>query len=89
MYSRETKDSFYDFYILQMTSEDKNKFNERPWAPAEGQQQQLKTTSDETSKFPWCCRASVLWSGKEALDVTSDDPPDEALSCRRRAWDVS
>ena len=30
----------------------------------------------------------VLWSGKEALDVASDDPPDEALSCRRRAWDV-
>ena len=27
-------------------------------------------------------------SGKEALDVASDDPPDEALSCRRRAWDV-
>ena len=24
----------------------------------------------------------------EALDVASDDPPDEALSCRRRAWDV-
>ena len=51
-------------------------------APAEGQQQQLKTTSDVTSKFPWCCRASVLWSGKEALDAASDDPPDEALSCR-------
>ena len=44
------------------------------------QQQQLKTTSDVTSKFPWCCRASVLWSGKEALDVASDDPPDEALT---------
>ena len=33
-------------------------------APAEGQQQQqqqqLKTTSDVTSKFAWCCRASVL-----------------------------
>ena len=32
-------------------------------APAEGQQQQLKTTSDVTSKFPLsalCCRASVL-----------------------------
>ena len=57
-------------------------------APAEGQQQQLKTTSDVTSKFLWCCRASVWWSGKEALDVASDDPPDEALSCRRRAWDV-
>ena len=28
-------------------------------APVEGQQQQLKTTSDVTSKFPWCCRASV------------------------------
>ena len=27
-------------------------------------------------------------SGKEALDVASDDPPDEALSCRRRTWDV-
>ena len=51
-------------------------------APAEGQQQQLKTTSDVTSQFPWCCRASVLWSVKEALDVASDDPPDEALSCR-------
>ena len=25
---------------------------------------------------------------KEASDVASDDPPDEALSCRRRAWDV-
>ena len=25
---------------------------------------------------------------KEALDVASDDPPDEALSCRCRAWDV-
>ena len=25
-----------------------------------GQQQQLKTTSDVTSKFLWCCRASVL-----------------------------
>ena len=24
-----------------------------------------------------------------ALDVASDDPPDEALSCRRRAWDRS
>ena len=57
-------------------------------APAEGQQQQLKTTSDVTSKLPWCCRSSVLWSGKEALDVASDDPPDEALSCRCRAWDV-
>ena len=57
-------------------------------APAEGQRQQLKTTSDVTCKFPWCCRASVLWSGKEALDVASDDPPDEALSCRRRAWDL-
>ena len=32
--------------------------------------------------------ASVLGSGKEALDVESDDPPDEALSCRRHAWDV-
>ena len=32
---------------------------------------------------------NVLWSGKEALeDIASDDPPDEALSCRRRAWDV-
>ena len=50
------------------------------------QQQQLKTTSDVTSKFPWCCRVSVLWSGKEALDVASDDPPDEALSGRRRAY---
>ena len=31
-------------------------------APAEGQQQQqqLQTTSDVTSKFLWCCRASVL-----------------------------
>ena len=34
-------------------------------APVEGQQQQqqqqqLKTTSDVTSKFPWCCRASIL-----------------------------
>ena len=57
-------------------------------AAAEGQQQRLKTTSDVTSKFPWCCRTSVLWSGKVALDVASDDPPDEALSCRRRAWDV-
>ena len=58
-------------------------------APVEGQQQkQLKTTSDVTSKFLWCCRASVFWSGKEALDVASDDPPDEALSCRRHAWDV-
>ena len=58
-------------------------------APAEGQhQQQIKTTSDLTPKFPWCCRASVLRSGKEALDVASDDPPDEVLSCRRRAWDV-
>ena len=57
-------------------------------APAEEQQQQLKTTSDVTSKFLWCCRASVLRSGKEALDVASDDPPDEALSCHRRAWDV-
>ena len=56
-------------------------------APAEGQQQQLKTTSNVTSKFPWCCRASVLRSGKEALDIASDDPPDEALS-RRRALDV-
>ena len=37
--------------------------------------------SDVTSKFPWCCRASVLWSGKEALDVASDDR-------HRRAWDV-
>ena len=45
-------------------------------------------TSDVTSKFPWWCRTSVLWSGKEALDVASDDPPDEALSCRHRAWDV-
>ena len=67
----------------------------RSSAPAEGQQQQqqqqqqqLKTTSDVTSKFPWCCRASVWRSGKEALDVASDAPPDEALSCRRRAWDV-
>ena len=36
-------------------------------ASVEGQQQQqqLKTTSDVTSKFLWCCRASVLWSGKE------------------------
>ena len=25
---------------------------------------------------------------KEALDVASDDPPDDALSCRRRAWDA-
>ena len=57
-------------------------------APAEGQQQQLKTTSDVTSKFPWCCRASVLSNGKEALDVASDDPSDEALSRRRRAFDV-
>ena len=30
----------------------------------------------------------VSWK-REALDVAaSDDPPDEALSCRRRAWDV-
>ena len=64
------------------------KKSEQISAPAEGQQQQLKTTSDVTSKFPWCCRASVLWSGKEALDVASDYPPGEALSCRRRAWDV-
>ena len=55
-------------------------------APAEGQQQQQQqTTSDVTSKFPWCYCASVAWSGKEALDVASDAPPDEALSCRRRA----
>ena len=47
-----------------------------------------KTTSDVTSKFLWCSRASVLWSGKEVLDLASDDPADEALSCRRRAWDV-
>ena len=39
-------------------------------------------------KFPRCCRASVLWIGKKALDVASDDPPDEALSCHRRVWDV-
>ena len=45
-------------------------------------------TSDVTSKFPLCCRASVLRSGEEALDVASDDPPDEALSCRRRTWDA-
>ena len=64
-------------------------------APAEGQQQQqqqqqqqLEMTSDVTSEFLWCCRAFVLRSGKEVLDVASDDPPDEALSCRRRAWDV-
>ena len=41
--------------------------------------------------IPLCCRASVLRSGQEALDVASDDPPDEALSGRRRApraWDV-
>ena len=25
---------------------------------------------------------------KKASDVASDDPPDEALSCRHRAWDV-
>ena len=29
-------------------------------APAEGQQQQLKTTSDVTSKFHLSCRVSVL-----------------------------
>ena len=58
-------------------------------AAAKGQQQQLKTTSDVTSKFLWCCRASVLCEvEKEALDVASDGPPDEALSCRRRAWDL-
>ena len=44
---------------------------EDPSAPEEGQQQQLKTTSDVTSKFLWCCHASVLRSGKEALDVAS------------------
>ena len=26
--------------------------------------------------------------GPKVLDVASDDPPDEALSCRRRDWDV-
>ena len=31
------------------------------------------------SKFLCCCRASVLSSGKEALDIASDDPPDEVL----------
>ena len=25
---------------------------------------------------------------ERGLDVASDDPPDEALSCRRRAWRV-
>ena len=25
---------------------------------------------------------------KEALDIASDHPPDEALNCRRRPWDV-
>ena len=36
-------------------------------APAEGQQQQLKTTSDVTSKFPWCSRACEPWSANREL----------------------
>ena len=31
---------------------------------------------------------SLLYCEEEVLDVASDDPPDEAPSCRRRAWDV-
>ena len=29
----------------------------------------------------------MKWN-QEALDEASDVPPDEALSCRRRAWEV-
>ena len=70
----------------QPTNQPKNKQTNKQ--TNKQQQQQLKTTSDVTSKFSWCCRASVLRSGKEALDVASDDPPNEALSCRRRARNV-
>ena len=51
-------------------------------------QQQLKTTSDVTSKFPRVV-ALLYCEVEQALDVESDDPPDEALSCRRRRLGLS
>ena len=44
-----------------------------------------------TFSNPKCFHGDFLLTDetkREALDVASDDPPDEALSCRRRAWDA-
>ena len=49
--------------------------------PAQGQQLQLKQTSDVTSLLRLCCRASVYHSGNIALDVASRVPRDEGESC--------
>ena len=53
-------------------------------APVQGQQLQLKQTSDATSELRLCCRASVCHSGKGTLDVASGAPRDEGRSCRCR-----
>ena len=58
-------------------------------APVQGQQLQLKQTSewsDATSSLHLCCRASVSHSAKGALDVASRAPRDEGRSCRCRPF---
>ena len=47
--------------------------------PAGGQPQPLQPTSDVTSKFPGCSRASVVGIGIEALAVATRHPPDDDL----------
>ena len=55
-------------------------------APAQRQQLQRKQTSDATSLWRLCCRASFCHSGKGTLDVASRGPRDEGRSCRCRPF---
>ena len=61
----------------------------RDSAPAQGQQQHLKQTSDVASLLRLCCRTSVSHSGKGTSDVASRAPRDGGRSCRCRPFDVS
>ena len=53
---------------------------------SQGQQLQLKRTSDATSLLRSCCRASVSHNGKGSLDVAFRAP---GRSCRCRPFDIS
>ena len=82
--TKEQKYIFHTFHRARSKclSLDSTRWGGLTSAPAEGQQQQqqqLKTTSDVTSKFSRRRRASVLRSGKEALDVASSEVIQEPL----------
>ena len=56
-------------------------------APAQGQQLQLKSTSDVMSVQCWSCRVSAWRSGNGALDVRFRVSRDEGGGCRcRPVW---